>query len=200
MKLGIKILLSAILLLLTLIGGVYWGAKMDMFKTYEEEKSEVMLEKISKVFKLVAVEGYVSEIYDYKQYKYWDITFLRKKALVRVKAKVSIGYDFEKVEFRVNDNEHTIEILNFPEPEILSIDHDLDYFDMDEGLFNSFDEKELTELNARAKEYALTMIEKGELFEHAKEQKNEIVQMLESLFGSTGWKLVTKDKKRFIKG
>ncbi|NNE13619.1 MAG: DUF4230 domain-containing protein [Saprospiraceae bacterium] len=188
------------LLILACIGGILYGHKMKVFKTHEAEKSEVLLEKVSKVFKMVAVEGYVSEIYDYKQYRYWDINFLRKKAMVRVKAKVSIGYDFEKVVYTVDESKKVLTITNFPEPEILSIDHDLDYFDINEGLFNSFDEKELTELNKKAKTYAIEMIKDGELFDEAELQKEKILDLLRGMVTGSGWEVIVRNKKRMIKG
>ena len=138
MKSLTKYAILIVIILSSLLVGIMWGRKMEIFKTYENENSQVMMERVSKVFKLVAVEAEVSEIYDYKQYKYWDIDLLRKQALVRVKAKVSVGYDFEDLEFQINEKAHVISIVGFPDPKILSIDHELDYYDMDEGLFNSF--------------------------------------------------------------
>lgn len=120
--------------------------------------------------------------------------------MVRVKAKVSVGFDFEKAKFDVDDGKKEIIIRNFPEPEILSIDYDLDYYDLDEGLFNSFDEKELTDLNAKAKKYAVEMIRNGELFDEAESQKSKIVDLLSALVWPSGWRVVLKNKKRMIKG
>jgi len=200
MKNYFKYIIVVCLVLCAAIGGIIYGSKWKLFETHEVENTEVILERVAKVFKMVAVEGYVSEIYDYKQYRYWDVNFLRKKAMVRVKAKVSVGYDFEKANFVVDSENKEIVIDNFPEPEILSIDHDLDYYDLDEGLFNSFDEKELTELNAKAKKYALQMIEGGELFDDARQQKKKIIDLLAALVGPSGWKVSVKNKKRMIKG
>ncbi len=120
-------LLIIIFILVALLAGSLYFQRANFFKTVERESSDVLLEEVAKVFKLVAVEGHVSEIYDYKQYRYWDISFLRKQALVRVKAKVSVGYDFENVVFNVDEDNHIISIETFPEAEILSVDHDLDY-------------------------------------------------------------------------
>ena len=56
--------------------GYFIGFKSEMFKSKEIESAQVMMEKISKVFKMVAVEGEVSEIYDYKAYQYLDVSLL----------------------------------------------------------------------------------------------------------------------------
>ena len=199
MKALLKYAIIIILILSSLLTGILWGRKMEIFKTHETENSQVMMKKISKVFKLVAVEAQVSEIYNYKQYRYWDINLLRKQALVRVKANVSIGYDFEEVEFLVDEKERIVTLVWFPDPKILSIDHELDYYDMEEGLFNSFDGEELTEISKKAKEYAASMIDKTELFDQAEEQKAEIMSMLDSILKSSGWNLYIEDERDVMK-
>ena len=176
------------------------GYKKQFFQPHEKESAEVMLEKISKVFKMVAVEGYVSEMYDYEAYRYWDVSFLRKKAFVRVKAKVSVGYDFEGANFVVDETNKTITIKPFPKAKILSIDHDLDYYDLREGVFNEFSKDDLNKINQRAKEYTVSQIEKGPLFEQAEEQKQEILDLLSELFSKTGWTLSSADNRPSFKG
>jgi len=188
------------LIIASAIGGVMWGKKMEIFKTHEKESSHVMLEKVAKVFKLVAVEAHVSEIYNYKQYKYWDIDLLRKQALVRVKAKVSIGYDFEELEFLVDEKEGVVSLIGFPDPKILSVDHELDYYDMNEGLFNSFDGEELTDISQKAKDYTVSLIEKGDLFKQAEEQKDELLKMLKDIFALSGWEMQIKDVEEVLRG
>ncbi|MBT8191687.1 MAG: DUF4230 domain-containing protein [Saprospiraceae bacterium] len=191
-----------IVILLLIIGilGVLLFNKVDFFRTEERISSDVMLEEVARVFKLVAVEGQVSEIYSYDQYRYWDVPFLRKQALVRVKAKVSIGYDFENVEFIVNEDERTITIRDFPDPEVLSIDHDLDYYNINSGLFNHFDEEELTGINRKAKEYILDVLEGSALYDEAEDQKEILMELLETIFNSAGWTLIVKDKSSFLQG
>ncbi len=182
-----------VLLSIGIAGGFYWGYKKQFFAQKEEESAQLMLEKISKVFKMVAVEGQVAEIYDYEAYKYWDIGLFRKKIFVRVKAKVSIGYDFDNVNFDIDEEARTITIRPFPEPEILSIDHDLDYYDMQEGVFNEFSEDDLNKVNKKAKDYTISLLEKGELFQQAENQKDEILSLLSDIFHKTGWTLQTQE-------
>ena len=107
-------------------------------KLRSEESAQVLLERVQTVAKLITVEGYFSEVYDYKDYYAYNLSPFRKKALIRVKAKVSVGYDLSRVEFETRPDEKVIIVRNLPEPEILSIDHDLDYYDISQGMFNSF--------------------------------------------------------------
>ncbi len=179
-----------ILLLVGLLFGAWWmGFKSSVFKRHQEENATVILNKIEKVVKLVAVEGNISEIYDYKDYVSFDISPFRKKALVRVNAKVSAGYNFEQLKIDVNDELKVIRLSDFPDAEILSIDHDLDYYDIQQGTFNTFSTEDYNKINARAKEYVASKAQESGLLESAGEQKQELLEMIRFLIESGGWRL-----------
>ncbi len=185
----IKYILLPILFLVLLVGAWFWGYKSSFVKQYKQEDVSVIMDRMEKVCKLVAVEGYVSEIYDYKDYYYYDLPFLRKKALIRVKAKVSVGYDFEDIEIITDEKTHQISIKDLPAPQILSIDHDLEYYDVEEGTFNNFSEEELTELNKNAKAFVFEKAEESELFEEAENQKESFLDALNMIVSASGWQL-----------
>src|SRR5688572_4433204 len=66
----------------------------------EQVNSTVLLERVHPVLKLVTVEGEFSELYTYRNA---DATFewleqfpiFQKRAILRVKARASVGYDLE---------------------------------------------------------------------------------------------------------
>lgn len=157
-----------------------------------KEQSEVLLEKVKNVYKLVTVEGHLSEVYSYEDYWGYDFSPFRKKALIRVKAKVSIGYDLEKMEIEARPEEKKIMISQLPEPTIISIDHTLDYYDITQGTFNSFTKEDFNKLNANAKEFIVRKAEESDLLETAKQQGNEALKMMEFMVESSGWRLEYK--------
>ncbi len=154
-----------------------------------EEQAQVLLERVKTVCKLITVEGYFSEVYDYKDYWGYDWSPFRKKALVRIKAKVSVGYDMENMQFSTDAATKTIKISQLPEPSILSIDHDLDYYDITEGTFNAFTPEDYNRLNAKAKAYIEEQAKKSNLFESATKQGNQTIETLRALAEAAGWKL-----------
>ena len=95
----IKNILIAIGFVVSLALSFWLGSRLGWFSTSEYQDATVLLEKVKKVSKLIAVEGYLSEIYEYEQKNdLLDIPILfGKKALIRVNAKASVGYDFEKM-------------------------------------------------------------------------------------------------------
>lgn len=146
-----KIILIAAVLAAFILGILLARWYFVRTKPVVTENSTVLLERIKQVAKLVTVEGYFSEIYDYKDYYGYDLSFFRKKALLRVKAKVSVDYDLEKMKITALPDTRTIRINGIPPAEILSIEHDLDYYDLQEGLFNSFSPEDHSKLNANAR-------------------------------------------------
>lgn len=162
-----------------------------------EETATVLLESMQNVAKLITVEGYFSEVYDYKDYRY-DLSPFRKKALIRVKAKVSAGYDLSQVTFEARPEERVILISNLPEPEILSIDHDLDYYDISEGMFNSFSAEDYTRLNQRAKEFIEAQALESNLLKSAEKQGDRILDMMRFMVEQAGWKMEHRDGPRLL--
>lgn len=154
-----------------------------------QENGTVLLERIKQVAKLVTVEGYFSEIYDYKDYYGYDLGLFRKKALIRVKAKVSVGYDLEKMKITAMPESKTIHLSGIPPAEILSIEHDLDYYDVQEGFFNEFSTEDYDKLNANAKEFIRRKALESDLIKNAATQKNALLETMRFMAESTGWKL-----------
>ena len=186
----LKIILFSLLAILSLVGVYsiynYWGSQ----KTKKEVTATVLLERVDKVMKLVSVEGGFSEIYDYKHHYFADIWPFRKKALVRVNAKVFLGYDLEKAQIETDEEERIITINNLPWPEIMSIEHDLEYYNFENGLFNIISNKDITEMGFEAKEFIAEKAKESDLFTQAEEQCNELLDVLGLAMEASGWKLV----------
>jgi len=188
-----KNILSIVVLLIVFGGGIFlarwWYSPA---KVEKKEDATVLLERIQNVSKLISVEGYFAEVYDYKDYKWYDLSFLSKKALIRVKAKVSAGYDMSQMKIDMSPDTKTVRISNLPQPSILSIDDDLDYYDVNEGMFNSFTPQDYTTLNQKAKEYVRAQAEKSGLVESARAQGNKMLEVIKLMGESMGWKVTVE--------
>ena len=116
------------------------------------ESSHTVVESMRKVFKIVCAEGQFQEIYNYEQTKKL-LKFIpsTKKALVIVKAKVLIGYDFEKCKWEVDEESKNLKIIAFPEPEILSLEPDFKYYYFEEDLFNFINRDDLDKIQIQGK-------------------------------------------------
>lgn len=183
--------LTVVLLLLVGAGGGVALANVlrSSFKTTDvRRESTLLLERIEKVFKVVMAEGYFSEIYNYQdQKKILYVLNDPKKAMVIAKSKVLVGFDFAKVRFRQPaEGEKKLVIESFPEPEVLSIDTDYKFYDIQAGYLNHFNSEDYTRILDDAKQ---AMNERAMQSDLPKIANNQIQYMMYQLASSMGWQL-----------
>jgi hypothetical protein len=189
--------MSEMLLLLAglIIGGLIiylFMSKKGGSKQVSQVQSTTILEKVEKVFKIVLVEGYFSEIYDYKHTgKFLYFFNTSKKALLIVNAKVMVGYDFRKVLMDIDEKTREVKIVSFPEPEILSVDPDVKYYNVEDNVLNKFSTADLTHIQQEAKSIILERVKDSELPMIA---RNQIRNLLLEMSELKGWNLVGVDK------
>ena len=153
------------------------------------ESASVLLEKIQAVAKLTTVEGTFSEVYNYSEYQGYFTFLWDKKVLVRVRATVAAGYDLEQLHLEADPLTKTIRMSALPEPQILSIDHTLDYYDISEGIFETFAPEDYNRINQRAKDMIREQAEKSNLLPAAREQAAKMIDLIRFMVEGAGWKL-----------
>ena len=160
-------------------------------KELTEHQSTVLLEKIKSVCKLISVEGDFAEIYKYENTKerFMSLVSSKKKALIVINAKALIGYDLQKIFMHADNEKKKIILTNFPEPEVISIEPELEFYDIQNGLFNTFTPNDLTSLNKEAKKHILEKIPESGLMDTAKREAVEAVLIIEKIVETIGWKL-----------
>ncbi|WP_136467690.1 DUF4230 domain-containing protein [Flagellimonas onchidii] len=173
---------------------MYWLFSLFRKKKNKElthQQSTVLLDKIKSVCKLISVEGDFAEIYHYENTKGGLMNLLssKKKALVIVKAKAHIGYDLQKLGLKADNKNKKIILTNFPEPEVLSIEPELQYYDVKNGLFNSFSSEDLTKVNQEAKDHIKQMIPESGLMQTARKEALQAVLLVEKIVETIGWTL-----------
>lgn len=179
-----------------LLGGIITYLVLNYIKIQNSKEkinvqSTVLMEKIRKVCKLITVEGEFAEIYHYENVKerFLSMVTSKKKAIILINAKAHVGYDLSKVKMEAVNENKTIKLTAFPQPEVLSIDTDYKYYDKKDGLFNKFDTSDLTELNSKAKEHVLDKIPQSGLLQTARNEALQAVLMMQTIVETIGWKL-----------
>ena len=160
-------------------------------KELTKYQSTVLLERIKKVCKLITVEGDFAEIYKYEstRERFMSLISSKKKALIVINAKARIGYDLNKILMHSDTANKKILLTNFPQPEILSIEPELEFYDIKNGLFNAFTPDDLTNLNKEAKTHIKEKIPESGLMETARREAMEAVLLMEKLVETIGWEL-----------
>ncbi|WP_353719033.1 DUF4230 domain-containing protein [Dyadobacter sp. 676] len=185
---------TLLFLIVSLAVGGFAGASVRSFfdkrtsaKAVSGHEASVLLERIEKVFKVVMAEGYFTEIYNYENdRKVWHMINDKKKALIIAKAKVLVGYDFTKMKFHYDNQDRRLVIDFFPSPEILSIDTDYKFYDIEQGWLNRFQTEDYTSILNQAKQI---MNEKAMQSDLPRIAGNQVQLMIFQLANSMNWKV-----------
>ncbi len=162
---------------------------LDRKRTRKQPEKDVtlLLERIEKVFKVVMAEGYFTEIYNYQDDKrLWQLFNDKKKALIISKAKVLVGYDFSKLRYRTDTRDRKLVIEYFPEPEVLSMDTDYKFYDIEQGWINRFQSEDYTNILTEAKH---AMNEKALQSDLPRIATNQLHFMMIQLAAGISWKI-----------
>ena len=180
---SVNSMMTLLMLLLGLIlGGVIAFLASKKLKSEAPvitESSHTIAESMRKVFKVVSAEGHFNEIYNYEETtKLFNFIPSKKKALVIVQAKVLVGYDFEKFQWEVDEQNRKVKLLNFPPPEILSTETDYKYYNIEEQFFNLFSKDDLAKVQQNGKRQVIEAAKKSHLPEVAAEQMRTLLTEL----------------------
>lgn len=185
------------LLFLGLIGGSiisYFIFKHFSFvnkRNTTNKQSVILLDKIKKVSKLITVEGEFAEIYHHEntKEKFLGLFTSKKKAIILINAKVHIGFDFRKIKMHTDTKSKILTLSEFPTPEVFSIEPNLRFYDIQNGLLNKFSSEDLTAVNKEAKEHILQKIPESNLMQTANKEAIEAISLMQNLVETIGWKL-----------
>ena len=185
-----EVFLAVIIAILVTLG-VVTVLKSIKKKQLVNSQSTILLDKIRKVCKFITGEGDFAEIYHYEDVKERFLKLLssRKKALVVINAKAHVGYDLSKIDLKADIDKKKIILKHFPEPEVLSIETNLNYYDKTEGYFNRFEATDLTGLHNEAKQHIQDKIPESGLIQAAQKEALETILLIETIVGTIGWKL-----------
>lgn len=177
--------------------GVVLGALIVFFmyknssNTVSQEDSDVVIERIKSVKKLVVTEGYFSELYNYKEADkyFYDLIQFEKKALLLVKGKAQVSYDLEKMEYLVDKESKTITLVNIPAP-VISVEPEIKYYSLQDHTFNTFSTADYNKLNKQAVAKLKQKVESSELKAIARKELETALNDIQIVGKELGWKIV----------
>ena len=177
--------------------GIYTVFNRKKRKELTSRQSTVLLEKIRSVCKLISVEGDFAEIYRYENRRshFGKLFSTKKKALIVINAKAHIGFDFKKLRVSADPDKRTVFLSHFPQPEILSIEPELEFYDIRNDIFNAFTPEDMTALNKEAKAHIREKIPASGLMESARHEALEAILLMEKIVETIGWTLNYEELK-----
>jgi len=160
------------------------------------ESTDLIEKQIKNVGKLVVTEGNFAQVFSYNDSRkfYLDIFSARKKALIIVNADVTVAYDLSKLKTEIKftgiivPETKTVIITYIPEEEI-SINPNIQYYDVTQDYLNQFDAKDYNKIQERINKSLMEKIEKSTIKTNAKNRLVSELQKIYILTNSMGWTL-----------
>ncbi len=154
------------------------------------QQSNVILQNVKHLNKMVVAEAYYNEVYTYKNSdKYlFDMFQFDKNVILLVNAKAQISYDLSQLQIRLDSARKFIHITNIPKEQV-EIFPRIQYYDLQQSSLNQFDKEDLNMINADAIAKIKSHINLSQLRLKAKKQLLENLQNLYVLSKIYGWKV-----------
>lgn len=183
-----RIILGFIGGLMVFVGVFYYLNQKQQTAQLEEFSTLIQLQ-LENVGKLVVTEAAFSEVFSYEDSKdYFKMISFKKKTLVIVNAKVTVGFDLSKLETYIDKENKEVHITYVPDEEI-NIYPELFYYDITQDYFNQFEAKDLNKIKKKVDALLQRKIEQSQLKDNAKNRLISELQKIYFLTSSMGWSL-----------
>jgi len=184
-----KIIFGAALALMVVFGFRYCEHRKDD-RERVEANTALIQKQLRNVGKLVVTEGSYAQVFTYSDSKDLLLGLVKadKKALVVIDAKATVAYDLSKLVVTTNPEKKKVIILFIPEPE-LTINPNLEYYDIQADYLNEFTANDYNIVKKRVENELRRKIEKSELMTNAQNRLISELQKIYVLTNSMGWTL-----------
>lgn len=146
------------------------------------EDSKVIAYQIQKMNKMVVAEQSLSEIYTHTSKKSLpgleSIYSADKKVTLLINAKVQASYDLSQMKVELDSVNKKILIQSIP-PVDVKVYPDVNFFDMDQSVFNKFGKDDLNGIKARGVAEVEKKIDKEKI---KKEAHQQLIQNLKDIY------------------
>jgi hypothetical protein len=179
------------LIALILFAGFWFFYQGKQEREELRASSELIQKQVQQVGKLIVTEGYYSKVFTFKnsQNLFLNIWKSDKKALVVVNAKATVEYDLRQLVVEIDEKNKTLIHKKIPDP-VLNIYPDIEYYDVTQDYFNSFEAKDYNKIKTSVTAQIRTQIEKSDLMENSRERLMVELTNLFVLTKSMGWTLM----------
>jgi len=142
----------------------------------EKEQTQIILNEVKNVRKLVVLESSYTQMYNYEKSKYFLVEQFSfdKKVILVVNAQIQISYDLTKLEIETDTINKKVILHKIPKPEIF-IAPKISYYDFEQSTFNTFTKEELNKVH----DIVIKKVKEASNIEQLKQKAK--VQLIEEL-------------------
>lgn len=157
----------------------------------ERISTELVLDNIKSVSKLVTTEAEFTEVFSYKKSKdfFLNTIPLSKKAIVVVKAKVLNTYDLTKMKYEVDSVNMRVIIKQLPSAEYV-IEPNIEYIDLQDYQIYSFNKDDFNKIQKQAIFQIKRKITNSSFDEQSFESLEKSLKVIEAFTKAGGWTFI----------
>jgi len=159
-----------------------------------EQRTVIIEEQIRKIAQLATAEGHYGQMFTHKEVGFLDYPSFNKSVIVDAQARTVIGFDLEGISVEADPKAKKLIVHHWPNPAELAYEVDMRYFDLNQGLFNSFDSKELNAIKAGMGKELKTKIDYASLELKSFEQAEDLLGIIDENLGLAGWQLEVSNR------
>ncbi|MGD1945016.1 MAG: DUF4230 domain-containing protein [Croceivirga sp.] len=178
-------------------------ATLLIYKSYQDHRQEknvlkensmLLQQQLENVAKLIVTEGHFAEVYNYADSKalFGPLITASKKALVVVNAEVTIAYDLQQLDIKIDSATKTVRIAQLPDPEI-KIYPDFEYYDVSADYLNPFEAEDYNTIKRNVNASLMKKVMASGLVSNADNRLLSELSKILVLTDSMGWSLVYQE-------
>lgn len=185
-----KNILLAILTVLVLILTVQFCQDKKHDREMLVADTALIQKELKNVGKLIVTEGQYAQVFNYSASRelLYGLHQAKKKALVVVNAKATIGYDLSQIQTEIDEATKTVYITKIPQPE-LNVYPEIEYYDVQQEYLNQFQASDHNAIKRKVSALLRDKIEASELRTNAENRLISELQKIYILTNSLGWTL-----------
>ena len=146
---------------------------------------------IQRLNKLVVAEQNYSNITtSHSRNSFMDLDFVgtKSKIILKVDIRAQASYDLSKMQVEIDSVNEIIHIKRIPELQIDTFP-DVEFLDIDQGIFNQFTEEDINAIKSRAIKNVQKIMDTTDLRQQAHEQLLQNLEEIYLLAHIYGWKI-----------
>ena len=182
-------LLLASLALSFLLGWLGHAYYLSQSGPTVEERVAVLNTQVRKIAQLATAEQRQSLWLNRKDVGYLDLPGFRKRLMLNSRARITAGFDLEGIAVDVDEDARVVTVRDWPVARELSFEVDTQVFDLDQGVFNTYDATELNAAEERLRRELRAKVDYGALIAACYEQADDLLGALRAQLELSGWRL-----------
>lgn len=168
----------------------WWLRSQWSSSSNQQSEINIAINTFQEVARLATVEMPIEEILSHEKYNSYDWDIFSGKMIYKASGKVVAGINLDDLNIEIDSTKRVIYFHRHPKPEILYVESDISYYDIQEGLFFSFESEDFNEVQRIGRDALLKAAKESNVSDLAEQKWEQVLSNFEPLLQALGWKVI----------